>query len=142
MAVPFEKTLDPNLYLNQLFQLNNPVSNDEKRRILQRQTDPLKKQYDQGAFNARFPLIVEEIGTIETTDNQAREHLRSFWEQQIQEKERSKRMQPPQLQYSSVNGERGSVGASIPHPKSSTNMNSKQIYAEMMKSNPTIADYQ
>lgn len=80
MAVPFEKTLDPTTYLNQLFQLTNM---NEKQKIIQRQTEPLKKQYDRGAFNGRFPLIVEEIGTIETADNQARVHLRSFWEQQI-----------------------------------------------------------
>ena len=53
---------------------------------------PLKKQYDAGAFNGRFPIIVEEIGTIETTDMQARVHLRYFWEQQIKEKERIKQM--------------------------------------------------
>jgi hypothetical protein len=55
----------------------------EKLKIMQRQTGPLKKQYDAGAFNGRFPIIVEEIGTIETSDKQARVHLRSFWEQQI-----------------------------------------------------------
>lgn len=80
---PFEATLDPNRYLTQLFQLSDLSMGQEKLKIMQRQTGPLKKQYDAGAFNGRFPIIVEEIGTIETSDKQARVHLRSFWEQQI-----------------------------------------------------------
>ena len=59
---------------------------------MHRQTEPLKKQYDVGAFNGCFPIIVEEIGTIETKEKQARVHLKSFWEQQIKEKELIKHM--------------------------------------------------
>jgi hypothetical protein len=111
--VPFGETLDPNKYLNQLFQIMDPGVSEEKMKIIHRQTDTLKKEYDRGGFNYKVPLIVEEIGTIETTDKMARRHLKSFWEQQIKEKERSK-----QLKHD------GSFTGSYSMPNSVTNKNS------------------